>query len=162
MPRDPFWSTDYAQAHEALRAVSKWRDDLLAGLRAGEAGDVISAELASTLLELLGATPAATSSIPPRYRAGAFPTSALAARDSTDGLRQVLLWRAGVCDFLSDVWDTLGEAAYGVEECGRATRWLLPADGVCALCLGTLPADRAARARHFDACAVQLEWSKRA
>ena len=149
VPREPFWSSDEAAAEAAVLAIERWRVEFASWLT-HERDDAISKSLATLLLEVLGDMP--TSSFE-RYshHLSRYPTSAAS-------LRAILLWRAGLVDFLSDVWDTMGDADFGIEECARASALLTPpppdAHPRCPLCLGQ-QGDR-----HFEACAVQLAWRR--
>ena len=50
---------------------------------------------------------------------------------------ELLRWRAGLLDYLSDVWDVMGEPALGLDECNAVTRFFEPIDApsVCSFCL---------------------------
>ena len=150
VPADPFWSSDSEAVRRALVAVEQWRTTLATWLGSAERDDSLSPGLATTLRELLGALPTSDFVRFP-YRLAKFPA---ALDDPNAALRAVLLWRAGIVDFLSDVWDTLGEADFDIEECRRAATFFAPegADALCPLCLSP-QGDR-----HYDACAVQLAW----
>jgi hypothetical protein len=158
LPRDPFWSSDTRAAREALGAIAAWREAWCSWLGGDERDDGISPAMATTLLELLGALPG-ESWRRFKYALGPFPDL---GGEPLAALHRVLLWRAGVADFLADVWDTIGEAAFGFDECQRIASLLIPSGlspgeerTTCLLCLG--PKDRG----HFDRCAVQLEWRSR-
>ena len=75
------------------------------------------------------------------YHLTAFPARALDARSgaSMDALLEVLRWRAGVVDCLSDIWDVFGDPELDIEECSAIGQFLRPrgtgASGVCAFCL---------------------------
>jgi len=158
VPRSPFWSSDEAAARASLAAIARWRGDLAQWLAGPERDDGLSPALAAVMLELLGAAETEAFRRYP-YRLARFPALPATLPDPCATLRGVLLWRAGVVDFLSDVWDTLGAADFGLEECQRMATLLAPAgseDACCPLCLEPLPPGSAAR--HFDACAVQTSW----
>jgi len=151
MPDAPL-SRDEAEpsASRARAAVEAWRAAWTAWLE-GPRDDGISEAMAVLLLELLGARESEGFRAY-RYRLSRFPTSG--------SLREVLLWRAGLVDMLSDVWDRIGEAAFGFEECQRVSALLVPAGAdaprICALCLGAEPPPSSAL--HYEACEVQRAW----
>jgi len=157
VPRNPFWSGDQEGSRRALAAIERWRTSFAGWLGGSERDDGISEALATPLLELMRALPGETYLQYP-YRLERFPELSTAdGGDPAEALRRVLLWRAGVVDFLSDVWDTLGATDIGVEECQRISSLLTPvgmerSSNLCPLCLAEQ------QERHFDACAVQASW----
>jgi hypothetical protein len=124
---------------EFLRQVDCWREQATAYLTSlpRDGTSPISDELAVLLRQLI-----AGERLPERgakagrpYGLATFPAPAR-GHDPERAL-EVLVWRSKVVDFLSDVWDTLGPAAYEMEECGFVVeRLLAPAlDGtVCPEC----------------------------
>lgn len=118
--------------------------------------DVVSPKLAEIMLELLGENPTTAYERQP-YHLQRFPP--LDDADPCERLRALLLWRAGVVDFLSDAWDTLGESDYGIDECRRMADLLAPvgkSNSECPLCLEQLTKEQAAK--HYDVCPVQASW----
>lgn len=145
---------DTSTAGELLRRVAAWRPEAGAALAAGS-GPPMSDGLRDVLLQALGSRPPRTLAGYP-YRLGCYPGS---GGQPVAALRQVLLWRAGVVDFLADVWDTLGPSQFAMQECAEATRIFQPADRTeadCLLCLGRLPAESSTT--HFFRCSVQVAW----
>jgi hypothetical protein len=140
VPREPFWSND----ETALPAIEAWRAAFATWLESG----AISESLATVLLELLGMEPTSTFARSP-YHLVRYPAA-------SPSLHAVLLWRAGIVDFLSDIWDTMGAADFDIEECQLVSDLLTPLGPLCPLCLGE-QGDR-----HFDACQVQLAWRQNA
>ena len=63
---------------------------------------------------------------------------------------EVLRWRAAVADYLSDVWDVLGEPALGLEECNVMSAFLRPIrmEGRCVFCLSEFDVGRVAPDDH--------------
>jgi len=61
-----------------------------------------------------------------------------------DRVLEVLRWRAGVADYLSDVWDVMEEPELDVFECGAISRFLDPASsaGICHVCLTEFAPDK--------------------
>jgi hypothetical protein len=55
----------------------------------------------------------------------------------------VLQWRAGLVDYLSDVWDVIGEPSLSLDECNALTRFLFPLDAksMCWFCLADYDVD---------------------
>lgn len=129
------WSSD----ESVLPAIEAWRAAFVIWVGSG----AISDALANVLLELLGERRTAT------FERYPYPLSRYPRIASVEG---VMLWRAGVVDFLSDIWDTIGEADFTIEECRRVSELLTPSAGVCPLCL------EAQGNGHFDHCPVQHAW----
>ena len=117
----------------------------------------VAAPLLGVLREAFGVDPPdVIRSLP--YRVLPFPKPAGAALED---LRKVMLWRAGLVDFLGDCWDTLGPSRFDMAECLAVSARLMPAgatdDGsnkTCSYCLVTYGRDRP----HFDECGVQRVW----
>lgn len=153
VPPNPFSSVDAADAARSLEDIAKWRAAFVTWLR-GPHPEGMSRPLVAVLLEVLGAESTSTYLRYP-YRLSRFPVR-LEAVDAVADLQAVLLWRAGVVDFLADVWDTV-DGEIGTEECGELEALLLPAGmtGVCPLCLASV-----ADAAHFESCAVQNAWAR--
>ncbi len=158
MPANPFWSHDSDAAAAAVAALVAWRAELAAWLAGAERDDALSPALATVLLELVRARPSE------EFRRFAYRLERMPSpeppTDPCECLQSLLLWRAGVVDFLSDVWDTLGPAPFDIEECQRAGSLFTPIDsdggGLCHLCLE--PFAGAPSIEHFERCAVQRAW----
>src|SRR6266446_4324310 len=80
------------------------------------------------------------------YNTRAFPGTALEAvsHPNVDLVLAVLRWRAGVVDYLSDIWDVIGEPELDVDECGAIEQFLRPAyeERMCPFCLTEFPSDK--------------------
>jgi hypothetical protein len=80
------------------------------------------------------------------YNLMAFPTPALKSTPATNiqTVLQVLRWRAGVTDYLDDVWDVVNEPSLDMDECTAIDRFLGCAsdEPVCHLCLTEFAKDR--------------------
>ena len=80
------------------------------------------------------------------YNIRAFPGTALEAvsHPKVDLVLEVLRWRAGVADYLSDVWDVMGEPELELDECLAISRFLDPASGarICRVCLTEFAPDK--------------------
>jgi len=70
--------------------------------------------------------------------------------DPMAAVMEVLLWRAAVADYLSDVWDVLGRPALEFEECGVMGALVQPIrmEGRCVFCLSEFGAQRVAPEDH--------------
>lgn len=151
-----------ADAIGFLSEVRRWRREAVAWLESSR-DDRISGELAAFLLWTLGAAP------PPRGKVGPYSVSALpeaalasawntAAESTTRNVEAVLVWRAGVVDYLSDVWDTIGPSLFDMEECGVATDLFMPRglgfDGHCWWCLQPY-SWTSGRADHRPVCPIE-------
>lgn len=73
----------------------------------------------------------------------------------------VLVWRSGVVDLLSDVWDTLGPALFELEECTLVidavfTPVTWRGALVCPDCLQPLPGASDEAAAHYFVCPIRL------
>lgn len=70
------------------------------------------------------------------YNISAFPAETLEARvkPAVEAMFEVLRWRASVVDYLSDVWDVIGEPFLDIEECNTITEFLDPV-GEAELCM---------------------------
>jgi len=73
------------------------------------------------------------------YNVSAFPASALEASSvsAVELTLELLRWRAGMHDYLDDIWDVIGEPELDWEECNAIREFLRPIAGeqVCRLCL---------------------------
>ena len=147
--------------------VRRWRDETVAWLESSQ-NDRVSEELTEFLLWTLGAAPR------PQYKIGPYvvtvfpedaaePDSDRAARRAQSAttsreVEHVLLWRAQVVDFLTDVWDTIGPSLFEMEECDAATALFMPAGEVpaeyCDYCLEPY-ADAAGRVEHEQVCPIR-------
>ena len=151
-----FAVTDTELAAAVLERIAGWRKSLAAALRTG-APPGISEAMRDLLLELLGVREPLTLGHYP-YRLSAFPRP---SNDPVQNLRNILLWRARIVDFLSDIWDTLGAPTFDLDECTETARAFEPEDmspDRCYLCLDSVP--EGAGAGHFDKCPVQAAWGK--
>lgn len=86
------------------------------------------------------------------YNFGAFPAPALdaATQSSMDLVLNVLRWRAGLIDMLSDIWDVLDEPELDLDECMAIGQFLHPADqqSRCAFCLTEFAQDQLHPSQH--------------
>ena len=86
------------------------------------------------------------------YNISAFPASALetVANPTTEPVLDVLRWRAGLVDYLSDVWDVIGEPFLELEECGAIGSFLDPVEKeqLCYLCLSEFRPEQRDPGRH--------------
>jgi hypothetical protein len=144
---------DAGTASVLLRRVEAWRS-AVAGVLAEGSAWTMSDTLRDLLQQVLGVRPSRTLASCP-YHLEPYPGS---GGEPVATLRRVLLWRAGVVDFLADAWDTLGPPPFTMDECGEAAEIFEPEDLTpqeCPLCLGRLPADPTT---HCPRCPVQLAW----
>jgi hypothetical protein len=76
------------------------------------------------------------------YNITSFPLSAteVAANSTVESVLEVIRWRAGVVDYLDDVWDVIGDPFLNLDECQALDRFLHPisAKQLCAFCLSEL------------------------
>jgi hypothetical protein len=81
------------------------------------------------------------------YSIRPFPIKALQSTSNvTLGvLMEVLCWRAGFLDYVSDVWDVFGEPELDQYECGALESFLTPLDSkrLCTFCLTQFEVDKA-------------------
>jgi len=86
------------------------------------------------------------------YHLTPFPTGVLepAAAASLDSALGVLRWRAGVEDFLSDIWDVIGEPLLDLDECNAIGAFFRPItqERICGFCLTEFPPDQLHVDRH--------------
>ena len=149
---------DARTATRDLDAIEVWKEAWLAAL-AGNAV-AVAVPLLGVLREAFGATPPlAIRSLP--YRVLPFPEPLGAA--PVEDLRRVLLWRAGLVDFLADSWDTLGPSTFDMKDCLRVSALLRPSgilensqSQTCSYCLVTHTRER----NHFEECGVQRAWRR--
>jgi len=132
-----------------MRALS-WLDEKASYER-------LSSELRALLKDWLGAS-GQTARAFSAYRAGSFPAL---KGTSSERVLDVLVWRSGVVDFLSDIWDTIGAAPFEMEECQFAINALFtPASlsgiVVCPNCLQPLPIEQDAASAHYFDCPIRL------
>jgi hypothetical protein len=133
-----------AQCIDYLRAVAGWRNRVLESLRLshGSSGKPRLSERARLALLCFLESKwsdnvrlyAATSP----YNIGPFAEQALATEgDASAHVLEVLRWRAAVVDYLSDVWDVLGEPDLDIKECNAMGEFLWPVDSrtLCIFCL---------------------------
>jgi hypothetical protein len=148
---------DEVKAANDLEAIDVWKRAWIASLGGNGAGVAVAPALLGVLREAFGASPPdAIRALP--YRLTPFPKPSGAPLDD---LREALLWRAGLVDFLGDCWDTLGPSRFDMTECLAVSARLMPAAAVqdsanktCAYCLVTYGRERP----HFDECGVQQVW----
>ena len=73
------------------------------------------------------------------YNISPFPASALegASNPPMESVFEILQWRAAVVDYLSDVWDVIGDPFLDIDECGAIDKFLRPVSKVrlCSFCL---------------------------
>jgi hypothetical protein len=64
------------------------------------------------------------------YNITSFPLSAteVAANSTVESVLEVIRWRAGVVDYLDDVWDVIGDPFLNLDECQALDRFLHPAE----------------------------------
>ena len=86
------------------------------------------------------------------YNLNPFPARALEGEvtSALDTALEVLRWRAGVEDFLSDIWDVVCEPLLDLDECGAIGAFLRPSsnESLCHLCLTAFTRDELNVARH--------------
>ncbi len=82
------------------------------------------------------------------YNIAHFPIREDTEEAAKDPVHDLLCWRAAVVDYLSDIWDVLGEPELTTDECSAMHAFLrpTPSNGLCDLCLRSLPEAR----RHTD------------
>jgi hypothetical protein len=80
------------------------------------------------------------------YNLSPFPASALEAGSlpTVDAVLDVLRWRAGVLDMLSDIYDVIGESDLDLRECVAIGQFLRPRsdEQICDLCLTAFAPDQ--------------------
>jgi hypothetical protein len=149
-PPQEFWTgeADGRAIDTFLPRVLVWRDDLAAWLKAEQASEHLSVDLVDLLQWSIGERRGATLKMSP-YALSVFPDGARtpASRGVGTGgagllhaaVRDVLIWRARLVDFLADVWDTIDTPLFDVDECRMATDLFMPAghgdDRLCPYCL---------------------------
>ncbi len=139
-----------------LGALAPWHEHAMGWLDERAATGEVSPALRDVLRWALGSRDAPAPHLPV-YDVRRFPPPA--GSDAEHAL-DVLAWRAGVVDFLSDAWDTLGPADFGLEECALALEELfVPAAlrgvAACPDCLQPLPARPREAAAHVLACPIR-------
>ena len=86
------------------------------------------------------------------YNISAFPASALQAvsNPTMESVSEVLRWRAGVVDYLSDVYDVIGEPLLDLDECIAMNQFLRPAgnEKLCLFCLTELTSEQLNSGQH--------------
>lgn len=155
VPPNPFWSADEEAARRALSAVTAFVDALARELD-GALAD-LAPPMRAVLAALVGVSPPDPLAKLARYRLAPFPRHSVEGQSATERLAAVLMWRAGIVDFLSDVWDTLGDAGFSLEDC-RVVEGLFTPPGIepastCPYCLGPQSPT------HYAACPVQRAWA---
>ncbi len=161
VPPDPFHSHDATSARQTLDAILEWRSKWVDWFTTTE-HDGIAEGLAQILLELLDAAQTSTFRAYP-YHLERFPLDAVDEPDASIGLQRVLLWRAGIVDFLDDVMDLFDAPDFDIEECQLLSMLLMPEgdyEDLCPLCLSTVPDVRQAGGQHFTTCEVQIRWGR--
>ena len=134
-------------ARRFLEQVREWRTLIVPWLESPAAYERMSPGLIRFLVRVLGASPEQQESVLP-YLIYPFPIdlSAISSVACTQGdlIRQwgldIMLWRACIVDFLSDIWDTVGEPLFDLRECGYAVDCLfmpspVPGHVFCPDCL---------------------------
>ena len=156
-PATRYGIADEVKATKDLEATGAWKKAWLASLSGSGANVGVAPPLLVVLREAFGAAPPdVIRSLP--YRILPFPKLADAPLDD---LRKVILWRAGLVDFLGDCWDTLGPSRYEMAECLAVSARLMTSGATdsassktCAYCLVTYGRERP----HFEECGVQRAW----
>lgn len=89
------------------------------------------------------------------------PSAAAQARGPRQVALDVLCWRAAIYDYLSDIWDVIGEPVLDMFECNAMATYLLPpGGGRCTYCLGTFDEARMHTSKHpcFVLTHVRAKW----
>lgn len=140
-----------------LDALAPWHERAMSWLDEQVASGGISAGLRDLLKWSFGSREVVAPAVS-GYDVGRFPPpSGSAAEHALD----VLAWRAGLVDFLSDIWDTMGPAEFELEECSLAIEELftppsLRGRQICPNCMQPLPADSRQAAAHTLGCPIRL------
>jgi hypothetical protein len=128
-------------------AVLAWRDAVEHAIRHERASlpDRLTDRAAALMLELLHREDRDPITDSP-YLIRPFPASVARTRWSYYDLMR---WRVGFADMVSDIWDVVGEPAYDMKECAVLETFLHPVDieQRCHSCLEVFPAAR----RHCSA-----------
>ena len=142
-----FWTQPKPLEQRFVAEVGDWRKATLDWLDSRDAMEQLSPQLIRLLRDTL--TGFESHGVEP------FPMESLANQANVE---PILMWRARLVDFLSDVWDTFGMSEFTPTECGVAEKLLMPEDSTnrCPLCLLSWASD--APHRHYDHCPVQLRW----
>jgi len=137
-----------------LDQIRTWRSTVLEFLRKSGGGPVPEVECLTQRARMTLATFLASSctqgvtryAVRSPYNIRAFPGTALEAvgHPKVNLVLGVLRWRARAVDYLSDVWDVMGESELDVFECGAISRFLDPASGagICHVCLTEFAPDK--------------------
>lgn len=145
------------EARAFIAAVLRWRKSAIAWLDVHTARREMSTGLRDLLKWVLG-SPDMTARTTSGYHLRPFPEPAGSAPEH---VLDVLVWRSGVVDYLSDVWDTIGPGDYELDECTLAIDALFTPPSLrgvptCPDCLQPLPETPKAAGAHAIACPVRL------
>jgi hypothetical protein len=145
------------EAGSFLAALAPWHERAMAWLDEQVSSGGISSRLRDLLKWSLGSRTVRAPAVSGYLISRLPPPSGSTVEDALD----VLTWRAGVVDFLSDVWDTMGPADFEFEECTLAIEQLftppsLRATQICPNCMQPLPADSRTAASHTLECPIRL------
>lgn len=161
--------TDCEGVRSFLEQVREWHGLTRQWLDSPEANEPLSAELVRLLSLSMSAKPAQQISVFP-YWIVPFPidfeSPLYGASVPCDLMRQrgkdVMLWRAYIVDFLSDVWNTAGEPLFELRECSYAIDCIfmpspVPGYRFCPDCLDRFPVPdtNGSFKAHYAACPVR-------
>jgi len=131
-----------AELTEYLEQVAAWRRFVLAFLQTSDSENLsgFSLRARSKLIEFLRPEWSAEMQghvTRSPYNICAFPLDALSVpRNTLESVLDVLRWRAGLVDYLADVWDVIGEPELDMDECSGLAEFLTPVtESVCSYCL---------------------------
>lgn len=148
-PGANLWTkSDPAHAARFLYEVGEWNLAVRDWLE-GPDSTALSTGLKEFLLQILVGEMPATPGLR-TYGITPFPGLAISER-TPEGAVRILNWRSRVVDFLSDVWDVIGDPLFELAECKIALELFRPeATGLCNLCL--LPVEPMSRGDHWRTC----------
>jgi hypothetical protein len=137
-----FWRGT-ASPHAALEfvvRVQSWRRTTIEALRGPLPDPKLTAAMGRLLLTALGGD----APLPRQVRR--FPSVGTSEETAVADAREIALWRASLIDYVSDVWDVIGEPEFDLPECAAAERLLDPLGPTdpseaprCPYCLELLP-----------------------
>jgi hypothetical protein len=149
-------SVDSAELRSYLSECSQWRDRLQTWLHSGDfapASKVLTSRRAALylyhFLKPAWTEPELEAGLRSPYSVAPFPIDALEGPlDPRESVLEILRWRAGFVDWISDIWDVAGEPELDLFECRAIERFLTPADvqNPCIFCLKPLAEDES---RHY-------------